>query len=176
MTTTLTTEQVEEILALAASATPVEPRDLMAYDHGGGRLAVIRDGKRDLIADFYGDGADRDYYAALRPQTVSSLATELLALRKRVGELDEWQDISTATDQMGAPWDGKPVLIHTNRTGSDADRTHRARWTDDVHGSGIFGWAVEDMKFGPYALRGHTLVTHWQPLPAAPLPTPKEPS
>lgn len=85
--TTLTTEQVEEILALAGAATPIEPHDLMAYEHGGGRLAIIRDGKRDLIADFYGDGADRDYYAALRPQTVSSLATELLALRKRVGEL-----------------------------------------------------------------------------------------
>ncbi len=97
MSDTLTTEQVEELLALAGAATQVEPRDLMAYDHGGGRLAVIRDGKRDLIADFYGDGADRDYYAALCPQTVSSLATELLALRKRVDELEGALKPSAAT-------------------------------------------------------------------------------
>lgn len=81
----------------------------------------------------------------------------------------QWQDISTATDQSAAPWDGVPVLIATNHNwGGDANRVHRAKWTDAVHGSGIFGWAVDDCKFGPHALRGYTLVTHWMPLPSPP--------
>ena len=64
------------------------------------------------------------------------------------------------------PFDGEPVLIVTNhRHGS---RVHRARWTDSIHSEGIFGWAVDDCKFGPYALRGYTIVTHWMPLPEPP--------
>jgi hypothetical protein len=77
-----------------------------------------------------------------------------------------WQPIETATDQAKAPWDGKPVLIYTNHNW--CNRIHRAVWTDAIHGHGIFGWAVEDCKFGPYPLRGYTLVTHWQPLPEPP--------
>lgn len=82
--------------------------------------------------------------------------------------MSEWLDITKATDQAAAPWDGEPVLIVTNhRFGSCV---HRAIWTDTIHGAGIFGWAVEDRKFGPYPLRGYTLVTHWMPLPEPPTP------
>lgn len=52
--------------------------------------------------------------------------------------------------------------------GGKTNRIHRARWTDAIHGKDIFGWAVDDCKFGPYALRGYTLVTHWMPLPELP--------
>lgn len=80
-----------------------------------------------------------------------------------------WRPLQAEADQSGAPWDGVPVLICTNHNwGGESSRIHRAKWTDQVHGNGIFGWAVEDMKFGPYALRGYTAVTHWMPLPAAP--------
>lgn len=156
MSTTLTTEQVEEILALAGAATQLEPRDLMAYEHGGGRLAVIRDGKRDLIADFYGDGADRDYYAALRPQTVSSLATELLALRKRVGELEAWQDISTAPTGRLAP-----KIMGAWHIG-------QGTWVQQV----VY-WGYDDRW---YTTWDDTTATpsHWHPLQEdPPLPTPK---
>lgn len=80
--------------------------------------------------------------------------------------MSDWRNLNDATDQKAAPWDGKPVLICTNH--SWGGRVHRAYWTDAVHGTGIFGWAVTDCKFGPYALRGYTLVTHWMPLPEPP--------
>jgi hypothetical protein len=76
-----------------------------------------------------------------------------------------WLPLPADGDQAAAPWDGKPVLVLTNHTWTG--RVHRVIWTDRVHGAGIFGWAVEDCKFGPYPLRGYTVVTHWQPLPPA---------
>lgn len=83
--------------------------------------------------------------------------------------VEGWQDIATATEQTSAPWDGVPVLVVTNHNwGGDSNRVHRARWTDEIHGTGIFGWVVDDCKHGPYPLRGYTLVRHWQPLPAPP--------
>ena len=70
------------------------------------------------------------------------------------------------SDKSKPPWDGEPVLILTDhRHGS---RIHRCIWTDAVWGDGIYGWAVEDMKHGPYALRGFMNVTHWMPLPELP--------
>lgn len=71
----------------ALAATPVQPQDLMRYEHGGGRLAIIRDGKRDLIADFYGDGADRDYYAAANPATILQLLDDKAKLLDEVERL-----------------------------------------------------------------------------------------
>lgn len=89
---------------------------------------------------------------------------DLAALPKQ--EPSGWMPIDSATDQDDAPWDGKPVLIVTNNR--HGGTVHRAIWTDCIHGHGIFGWAVEDCKFGPYALRGYTIVSHWQPLPQPP--------
>lgn len=79
----------------ALAATPVQPQDLMSYEHGGGRLAIIRDGKRDLIADFYGDGADRDYYAAANPATILQLLDDKAKL------LDEVERLRTALEPFG---------------------------------------------------------------------------
>lgn len=78
--------------------------------------------------------------------------------------VSDW--IAITGKETGAPFDGEPVLILTNN--ACFGRVHRVRWTDDVHGEGIFGWAVDDCKFGPYALRGYTIVTHWMRLPAPP--------
>ena len=78
----------------------------------------------------------------------------------------EWQPIDENSNQNDPPFDGKPVLIATNHNW--CGRVHRAVWTSAIHGGEIFGWAVEDCKFGPYALRGYTVVTHWMPLPEPP--------
>ena len=87
--------------------------------------------------------------------------------------MTEWQPIDPSADQTCAPWDGKPVLIVTNHSlGGDENRIHRAIWTDAVHGHGIFGWAVDDCKHGPYSLRGYTVVSHWMPLPPLPVSLP----
>jgi hypothetical protein len=83
--------------------------------------------------------------------------------------MSEWQPINADTKPGVAPFDGVPVLICTNHNwGGDTNRVHRAYWTNEIHGSDIFGWAVQDCKFGPYALRGYTVVTHWMPLPPPP--------
>jgi hypothetical protein len=78
----------------------------------------------------------------------------------------EWIAITGAEPQDKAPFDGEPVLIATNHTWTS--RIHRARWTDEIHSDGIFGWAVDDCKHGPFPLRGYTVVTHWMPLPEPP--------
>jgi hypothetical protein len=81
-----------------------------------------------------------------------------------------WMPIDATANQTAAPWDGVRVLIYTNHNwGRETNNIHRAIWTDQVHGTGIFGWAVEDLKFGPYPLRGYTVVSHWQPLPKPPV-------
>lgn len=83
--------------------------------------------------------------------------------------MSEWKPIDENAPQDGAPWDGRPVLIVTNHNwGGDDNRVHRARWTDAIHGRGIFGWAIDDCKHGPYPLRGYTVVSHWQHLPTPP--------
>lgn len=90
MTTPTSPQALARALLLAAEkATPVEPRDLMSYEHGGGRLAIIRDGKRDLIADFYGDGADRDFYALANPSNLTTLVTWALEMEARNAELEK---------------------------------------------------------------------------------------
>ncbi len=82
--------------ALAEAATPVLIHlDLMRYEHGGGRLAILRDGERKLIADFYGDGSDTEYYAAVHPAAVLSLLDQIDGLRARVAEV-EGNDLSEA--------------------------------------------------------------------------------
>ena len=88
MTTKLTTEQVEEILAGCEGVTP-----------GPWRISGL-DADQHIAAPYGDDGIAfvsiawemRDpelrHIARLDPQTVASLATELLALRKRVEELE----------------------------------------------------------------------------------------
>ena len=77
-----------------------------------------------------------------------------------------WRPITDDPIKGVAPWDGKPVLIFTDVKWCDARAM--ARWSDDFHGDGIFGWLVDDNKHGPYPLRGYLNVTHWMPLPPPP--------
>jgi len=97
MSETLTTEQVEEILAGCEGVTPgpwfdENPGDDVTLGwvndsdplNDGGSLATTWAAGRPV-----GEGKiNAAHIARLDPQTVSSLATELLALRKRVGELE----------------------------------------------------------------------------------------
>jgi hypothetical protein len=44
----------------------MEDAELVRYEHGGARLAVTAHGaKRELIADFYGDGEWREFFMGL---------------------------------------------------------------------------------------------------------------
>ena len=118
----------------------------------------------ELIADVDGElvpGCSEwsQIHLKLRADKLAALH-ELRAYRK-----EGWQPIETAKDQSVLPWNGESVLICTNHNWGD--RVHKAKWTDEIHGEGIFGWAVDDCKHGPYPLRGYTQVTHWMPLQAA---------
>lgn len=69
-----------ELRRLAEAATPTEGATLNRYEHGGGRLLIDRTqegGGRQLIADFYGEGADREFYAAANPATILALIASL---------------------------------------------------------------------------------------------------
>lgn len=72
----------DELRRLAEAATPTEGATLNRYEHGGGRLLIDRTqegGGRQLIADFYGEGADREFYAAANPATILALLDRLHA-------------------------------------------------------------------------------------------------
>ncbi len=74
-----------ELRELLAKATPVVEADLMRYEHGGGRLAILRDGQRTLVADFYGDGEDRELFMAMRV-SLPSLLDRIEALEQAEAE------------------------------------------------------------------------------------------
>ena len=83
--------------------------------------------------------------------------------------MTDWQPIETNIEPGQKPFDGEPVLILTDHNyGGPLNRVHRAFWTDVIYGDGIFGWAVDDCKHGPYPLRGYAVVSHWMPLPPPP--------
>jgi len=91
--------EIAKLRELAEKATPVLIHlDLMRYDHGGGRLAIMRDGERKLIADFYGDGADTEFYAAANPSTILALLDTLAAANARVAEVEAEQDRAEAAE------------------------------------------------------------------------------
>lgn len=79
---------LDEIERLLAAATPVTSSDIMEYEHGGGRLAVISESERTLVADFYGDGADRDCFMAIR-LAAPTILTEIRKLRATVATLGD---------------------------------------------------------------------------------------
>lgn len=62
----------------AEAATPGAVLD--RYDHGGGRLAVFDGPERQLVADFYGDGPDREHYTAWHPAVALAVADWLEAM------------------------------------------------------------------------------------------------
>jgi hypothetical protein len=89
-----------ELRRLAEAATPTEGATLNRYEHGGGRLFIDRTqerGGRQLIADFYGDGADREFYAAASPATILALLTRLEEAEAENARLREALTPSAAT-------------------------------------------------------------------------------
>ncbi len=108
------------------------------------------------------------YVMALSIEVRKLMAPESVAdTPDPVRDLPGWIAITGMEPKDSAPFDGKPVLIATNH--SWGSNVHRAIWTDAIHGEGIFGWAIEDCKHGPYSLRGYTVVSHWMPLPSFPI-------
>lgn len=68
----------------------------------------------------------------------------------------EWRTMESA------PRDGTRILVDFGRVG-----VHAVAWEDPENREGVAGWCVDDLKFGPYALRRYieTDVMGWMPLP-----------
>lgn len=73
-------EAAARLRVLTDGTTPGPTLD--RYDNGGGRLAVF-EGRRRLVADFYGEG-NTDFFATWSPPVARSLASLLL------GVADTW--------------------------------------------------------------------------------------
>lgn len=99
-----------ELRALAEAATPVRPEDLMRYDHGGGRLAILRDGQRTLIADFYGAGPDREFYAATNPAAILSLLDQIDELRAALNTAFVAMTLARCLPGVAAEYDFAPAI------------------------------------------------------------------
>lgn len=74
-------EALEELVAGLDGVAPFEERDMMRYEHGGGRLAIIRDGQRNLVADLYHE-ADREHFLRCSPDRIRAIATDFAALEE----------------------------------------------------------------------------------------------
>lgn len=157
MSETLTTEQVEELLAGCEGATPGPwgegDKWVFASPRDGNPSSALENILRNEEAQ-----ANAAHIARLDPQTVASLATELLVLRKRV----EWQDISTA------PKDGSVILVWDE----DVGHCDVCRWSGHHQCWHQLQWGVGD----PPVDEDMVGWTVYYPVRWMPLPTPKEPS
>jgi len=86
-----TLELERELRDGLAGVTPTWPTDLMRYEQGGGRLAILRDGERTLVADFYHE-ADREHYVRCSPDNILRLLDALASLRAEKEELRRERD------------------------------------------------------------------------------------
>lgn len=75
-------EDLARLKALALKATQTQPQDLMRYDHGGSRLAIIRDGTRRLVADFYHEEDTEFYGEGCNPAAILALIDRIEAALK----------------------------------------------------------------------------------------------
>ena len=157
---TLSDERVLEIIAGCEGVTPGPWTAFYKHKYDEYHVGV---GSGAMKLALFSDGCptenpqlDSEHIARLDPQTVSSLATELLALRKRVGELEAWQDISTAPTGRLAP-----KIMGAWHIG-------QGTWVQQV----VY-WGYDDRW---YTTWDDTTATpsHWHPLQEdPPLPTPK---
>ena len=100
--TPYTTAELAAIVERAEAATPFTDcaDNVMRYDHGGGRIALLGNREdRKLIADLYHEN-DREFFIAARSD-VPRLAAEVIALRKALREVREWFVMATAPGNAG---------------------------------------------------------------------------
>lgn len=74
---------IGEMKAGLEGVTPFTDADLMRYEQGGGRLAIINDTTRKLIADFYSED-DREHFARCSPDNIAKLLAHISALEERL--------------------------------------------------------------------------------------------
>lgn len=79
--------------------------DLMRYEHGGGRLAVLRDGERKLVADFYHE-SDREHLTLCSPPNIRrllALAREGMRVREAVANINVDEVASSLEEPLWEP-------------------------------------------------------------------------
>ena len=103
-------ELLAAIEEAAGKATLVKPVDLMRYEHGGARLAILRDGMRHLVADFY-HTEDTEFYALTNPSNIAQIVAYVKALESLLGECRK--QVQTIVDD-GTPTDWQAWLDDLN--------------------------------------------------------------
>jgi hypothetical protein len=100
---------------------------------------------------------DADNLGEFEKATITHVNT-ITALEATISTLTQWRPMETA------PRDGTRILVDFGQVG-----VHAVTWEDPDNREGVPGWCVDDLKFGPYALRRYmeTDVKGWMPLPAA---------
>lgn len=88
----MTAELEQRLREAAEKATQVKDIDLMRYGHGGGRLAIMRDGDRTLVADFYQEG-DTEFYGLCSPENILALLEALSTERARSEGLERAEQL-----------------------------------------------------------------------------------
>ena len=135
----MTTEELKEIEERCNKATP-NPT-LTRYDHGGGRSYVsLPSGGVDLVADYYGEGPDREFYHHSR-EDIPKLLSYIKELESR---LPRWIPVE---ERLPEEKEIVTACIKNGRVFPDVFYTEGCWYSD----KGI----VKN-------------VTHWQPLPKGP--------
>lgn len=86
------TGYVDRVRSLREGVTPGE-LIVDRYDHGGGRMYVLNDGKRTLVADTFKEG-NREFFAEA-PKAVTHLLARLDAIEALIG----WLEAASADDE-----------------------------------------------------------------------------
>jgi len=81
-------DKAKELLDGLAGVTPFKDADLMRYEHGGGRLAILRDDERRLVADFYHE-ADREHFVRCSPDSLRPILERFLEQEQRIERLEK---------------------------------------------------------------------------------------
>lgn len=135
----MTPEELEEIEERCNKATP-NPT-LTRYDHGGGRSYVsLPSGGVNLVADYYGEGPDREFYYHSREDIPKLLSY----IKELESQIPRWIPV-----EERLPEETVVVIVCSKNLGVIPGAFHKdRRWY----------WDLGIMKD----------VTHWQPFPKGP--------
>ena len=149
----MTPEELKEIEERCNKATP-NPT-LTRYDHGGGRSYVsLPSGGVDLVADYYGEGPDREFYYHSR-EDIPKLLSYIKELESRLPRRFPVEE--------RLPLDNERVLAWVRGFGGMEDVT---LLTFRMDGSEEFSpWGTGFYDTECVWVEG---VTHWQSLPKEP--------
>ena len=136
----MTPEELKEIEERCNKATP-NPI-LTRYDHGGGRSYVpLPSGGIDLVADYYGEGPDREFYYHSREDIPKLLSY----IKELESQIPQWIPVE---ERLPENCRGT-IFIYSKKLGVLPEASYK---------DGYWYWDMDIVED----------VTHWQPFPKGP--------